>query len=50
MAAEGGGGEEVGGGGVTRRCKRDFGPWFKSQKSLISFFFKDDGQKFVDKK
>jgi len=30
-------------------CKRDFGPWFKSRKSLISFFLMDDGQKMVDK-
>ena len=29
-------------------CKRDFGPWFKSRKSLIFFFLADDGQKMVD--
>ena len=35
---------------MTRRyCKGDFGPWFKSQKSLISFFLMDDRQKKVDK-
>ncbi len=27
--------------------KRDFGPWFKSRKSLINFFLMDDGQKRV---
>jgi hypothetical protein len=30
-------------------CKRDIGPGFKSQKSLICVFFTDDGQKLVDK-
>ncbi len=47
MASEGGSGAMV---ECGDDCKRDFGPWFKSRKSLISFFFKDDGQKLVDKK
>ncbi len=42
-----------GGGGVVVKirddCKQDFGPGFKSPKSLICFFFTDDGQKLVDK-
>jgi hypothetical protein len=42
MASAGGGGEAE---EWRDDCKRDFGPWFKSQKSLISFFWRTTDKK-----